>query len=228
MVTETLDRTFVDSVLKEIVYPARDELMDGPYFTDLRNGTLTKRRMQGFSLQHTWFNRALLRGSVLRALKVSDRQDAFMGELDHIESERTHPDLCKKFGLAVGLTDEDFANEQPLFEVQLHTAIIVAGPLLAGHPAAGRVGGMSDETIVQRFATEFMEYLPKPPYNLSEDAIEFFTVHAVVDVDHAEAGAQAVARLATTDRDKEIVWEAAKRKTQLKLAKWRAIYDHYA
>jgi pyrroloquinoline quinone (PQQ) biosynthesis protein C len=63
---------------------------------------------------------------------------------------------------------------------------------------------------------------------MSADAIEFFTEHAVVDVDHAEMGAQAVARLVSTDREKEIVWEAAKQKTQLKLAKWRAIYDHYA
>jgi pyrroloquinoline quinone (PQQ) biosynthesis protein C len=228
MATETLDRTFVDSILKEIVYPARDELMDSPYFTDLRNGTLTTRRMQGFSLQHTWFNRALLKGSTLRALKLADHEDAFMNELLHIQSEITHPDMCKKFGLSLGLTDEDFANEQPLLEVQLHTAIIVAGPLLGMHPATGRVGGMSDETMVQRFSTEFMEYLPKPPYDMSADAIEFFTEHAVVDVDHAEMGAQAVARLVSTDREKEIVWEAAKQKTQLKLAKWRAIYDHYA
>ncbi len=143
-------------------------------------------------------------------------------------TEITHPDLCKKFGLSVGLSEEDFANEQPLVEVLVHTSVIVAGALISPHPAAGPAGAMSDETMVQRFSTEMVEYLPKPPYNLSEDAIEFFTVHAVVDVTHAEAGAQAVARLATTDRDHEIVWESVKAKTRMKLAKWQAIYDHYA
>ena len=228
MTTGTVDRTFVNTVLKELVLPAADQLMDSRYFTDLREGKLTTRRMQGFSLQHTWFNRSLLKGSVLRALKATERDDAFMDALGGIEAEITHPDLCKKFGLALGLTNEDFANEQPLFEVLLHTSMIVASPLISTHPASGRAGSMSDETIVQRFSTEFAEHLPKAPYSMTEDAIEFFTVHSVVDVDHAEAAAEAVARLATTERDQSLIWELVKAKVRLKLAKWEAIYDHYA
>ncbi len=225
--TTTTDRAFVDSLLDEIVGPAGDTLMASPYFTDLRAGTLTKRRMQGFSLQHTWFNRCLLRGGAIRMLRASDER-TFMGAVHGIEAEATHPDMCKKFGLSVGLTDEDFANEIPLPEVVAHTSAIVAGPLLFTNPAVGPAGSMSDETIVQRYAMEFSKYLPEAPYNLSDDDIEFFTVHGVVDMDHSAAAAAAVARLATTDADKALVTQTVQAKTKLKLAKWQAIYEHYA
>ena len=91
MATETVDRTFVDSILNEIVRPAADKLMESRYFTDLRNGTLTIRRMQGFSLSHTWFNRALLKGSAIRMIKASDNDNAFMGAARGLEGEITHP-----------------------------------------------------------------------------------------------------------------------------------------
>ena len=228
MATKVVDRTFVDSVLNQLVHPAAQRLMESRYFTDLRNGKLTIRRMQGFSLQHTWFNRGLLKGGALRMIKASDDDAAFMDALSGIHGEITHPDMCKKFGLSLGLSEEDFSTETPLLEVVAHTSVIVASPLLFANAAAGRASGMSDETIVQRYSTEFAEYLARPPYSMSEEALEFFIVHSTVDIDHSAAAARAVAMLAVTDRDKELVWERVEMKVRLKLAKWEAIYDHYA
>ena len=227
MTTETIDRTFVDSLLNDIVYPAREELLASPYFADLRAGTLTTRRLQGFSLQHTWFNRGLLKGGAIRMMRAMN-DAAFMSALRGIEAEITHPDLCKAFGLSLGLTEDDFANEIPLPEVVNHTSVIVAGPLLFVTPAVGAAGAMSDETMVQRYSMEMAEYLAKPPYNMSAKALTFFTVHGVVDVDHSAAAANAVARLARTDADQNLVRESTTAKAHLKLAKWRAIYEHYA
>jgi len=227
MTTETIDRTFVDSLLNDIVYPAREELLASPYFADLRAGTLTTRRLQGFSLQHTWFNRGLLKGGAIRMMRAMT-DAAFMSALRGIEAEITHPDLCKAFGLSLGLTEDDFANEIPLPEVVNHTSVIVAGPLLFATPAVGAAGAMSDETMVQRYSMEMAEYLAKPPYNMSAKALTFFTVHGVVDVDHSAAAADAVARLARTDADQHLVRESTIAKARLKLAKWRAIYEHYA
>ena len=227
MTTEVADRTFVDQIFKEIVWPTRDQIMDNRYFTDLRNGKLTTRRLQGYSLEHTWFNWTLLRGGGLRLLKA-DNMEALKASIFQISEEHTHPDLCKKFGRSLGLTEEDFVNHVPTYETLAHTSIIVASPITLGTPASGRVSGMANETWVQRYSTEFAEYLPKAPYNCSDDAIEFFTIHAYVDVGHSELAAQAVARLATTDRDKELVWFAAANQARLKLAKFEAIYDAYA
>jgi pyrroloquinoline quinone (PQQ) biosynthesis protein C len=227
MATKTAGGTFVDEIFKEVIYPARDQLMESRYFTDLRNGKLTKRRLQGFSLEHTWFNWSLLRGSSIRLIRA-EGMDALKSVLAGIESEVTHPDLCMKFGLSLGLTQDDFRNHIPTIQTLAHTGVVVSSPLTIGNAAAGRASGMSNETIVQRYSIEFSEYLPKAPYDLSEDAIEFFTVHGVVDVDHSRQAAEAVAKLATTDRDKELVWFTARTQVQLKLAKFEGIYDAYA
>ena len=227
MATTTAGSTFVDEIFKEVIWPARDQLMESRYFTDLRNGKLTKRRLQGFSLEHTWFNWSLLKGSSLRLIKA-DNIDALRSVLHGIESEVTHPDLCMKFGLGLGLSENDFRNHLPTLQTLSHTGVIVSSALTIGNPAAGRASGMTNETIVQRYSTEFAEYLPKAPYSLSEETIEFFIIHGVVDVDHSRQAAEAVARLATTDRDKELVWYTARTQTQLKLAKFEGIYDAYA
>jgi len=220
MATETVDRSFVDSLVNDIVRPAADQLLDMPYFRDLRAGTLTTRRMQGFSLQHTWFNRSLLKGGALRMLRANGNE-AFMDALMGVDAEVTHPDLCKKFGLSLGLTEEDFANMIPLPEVVAHTSVIVAGPVIFSSPAVGKGGAMSDETIVQRYSLDMAEYLAKPPYNLSREALRFFTIHGVVDVDHSAAAADGVARLAKTDHDKALVRQTVEAKVKLKLANGR-------
>jgi len=227
MATKTVGGTFVDEIFKEVIYPARDQLMESRYFTDLRNGKLTKRRLQGFSLEHTWFNWSLLRGSSIRLIRA-EGMDALKSVLGGIEAEVTHPDLCMKFGLSLGLTQGDFRNHIPTIQTLAHTSVVVSSPLTIGNAAAGRASGMSNETIVQRYSTEFSEYLLKAPYNLSEDAIEFFTIHGVVDVDHSRQAAEVVAKLATTDRDKELVWYTARTQVTLKLAKFEGIYDAYA
>lgn len=227
MATTAATNSFVDQIFKEVIWPARDQLMDSPYFTDLRKGTLTKRRLQGYSLEHTWFNWTLLRATGLRMLTAPNLQ-ALKGNLFQVSEEKDHPDMCKKFGLALGLTEDDFANHIPTPATLAHTSVIVAGPMTLNNAAAGRASGMVNETIVQRYSAEFAEYLPKAPYNMSEDDIEFFIVHGIVDVDHSQMAAQAVARIAQTDRDKEMVWYSARNQVALKLAKFQAIYDNYA
>ena len=227
MATEVAGKTFVDQLIKEVIEPARDKLMDSQYFTDLRAGKLTTRRLQGFSLEHPWFNRRLLKGGGIRLLQAENDQ-ALMGILRGIEAEVTHPDMCKKFGLSLGLTQDDFDNHIPTFATMAHTSVIVAGGVTLNNAAAGRTSGLANETIVQRYSTEFAEYLPNAPYNISEDALEFFVVHGVVDIEHAGIAAEGVARLAQTDRDRELVWYSARNQVTLKLAKFQAIYDEYS
>jgi pyrroloquinoline quinone (PQQ) biosynthesis protein C len=184
--------------------------------------------MQGFSLQHTWFNRALLKAGALRMIKASENEDAFSDAIAGIVAEHDHPDMCKRFGLALGLTDQDFREEIPILEVLSHTSVIVASSLVNPSVAARRSSGLANEFIVQRYSSEFYNYLSKPPYGLSDETLEFFIVHGVVDVEHSALAAEAVARLATTDRDKQLVRDMVEKQVRLKLAKFDAIYDHYA
>jgi len=63
----------------------------------------------------------------------------------------------------------------------VHTATCIHGIFLVS-VAEMRAMALSNETMVQRYATEFDEYLSKEPYNMSEEAREFFIVHKGADV----------------------------------------------
>ncbi len=65
MASNTGNRQFVDSVIREIIQPGMDRLMESRYFSDLRAGKLTTRRIQGFALQHYIHNMGILKASHL-------------------------------------------------------------------------------------------------------------------------------------------------------------------
>ena len=67
MTTNTGNRQFVDSVLRDIIQPGTDRLMESRYFSDLRAGKLTTRRIQGFALQHYIHNMGILKAFALGA-----------------------------------------------------------------------------------------------------------------------------------------------------------------
>lgn len=228
MTTTVNTKDFVDQLVSEVVQPAADALMDTRYFRDLRAGTLTMRRLQGYSLQHTWFNRALLKSGAIRMIKAADNPRAFKDMIAGIVAEHDHPDLCQEFGISIGLTDSDFEEMVPVHEVLCHTSVIVASALINTCPAAGRASGLTNETMVQRYSTELFNYLQEAPYNLPAEQLEFFRIHGIVDVDHAAEAGEAVARLIRDDRDVETVRHMAETQVRLKLGKFEGIYDAYA
>lgn len=228
MPTSVDNQSFVDRLVADIIIPAADQLMDGRYFSDLRAGTLTLRRLQGYALQHTWFNRALLKGGAIRMIKASDNPKAFSDMVGGIVAEHDHPDMCQQFGLDIGLTERDFLEMVPIHEVLCHTSVIVASALINGSAPARRTSGLANETIVQRYSTELYTYLQQPPYSIDAKKLEFFRIHGIVDVDHAAQAGNAVAGLIETDRDRELVWASAQTQVKLKLAKFEGIYDAYA
>jgi len=59
------NRQFIDSVIREIIQPGMDRLMESRYFSDLRAGKLTTRRIQGFAMQHYIHNMGILKRSLL-------------------------------------------------------------------------------------------------------------------------------------------------------------------
>lgn len=98
-------RSFVDSVIGEIIQPGVEPLMACHYFTDLRAGTLTRRRLQGFALQHYLLNIAINKGFTLCMAKNAHNQELFELYLHAFTEEQTHPDLMKRFGLAIGASE---------------------------------------------------------------------------------------------------------------------------
>jgi len=86
-----------------------------------------------------------------------------------------------------------------------------------------RAMALSNETMVQRYAAEFDEYLPKEPYNMSEEAREFFIVHKGADVEHTERAATAIAESATSDEDQEKVRTMCRNMAGVRLGKFESM-----
>ena len=53
------NQAFIDSLMREIVQPGVDQLTNRRFFSELRQGKLSKKRLQGFALQHYLFNHVI-------------------------------------------------------------------------------------------------------------------------------------------------------------------------
>ena len=219
-------QAFVDSVIKEIIEPGVEELVALPYFTELRSGKLSMKRMQGWALQHYLHNMALLRGFALCMVKNSHDPDLFKYFLYQMNEEQYHPDLAKKFGIAIGLQEDDFAKATPIFECLAHTSKTIHGMLL-GSASENRASALVNETMVCRYSEEHINALRKH-YGLNDKAIQFFTVHAIADQEHTQMAADVIVKHATNERQQELVRQAARHMVRFKIAKFEGIYSAYA
>jgi pyrroloquinoline quinone (PQQ) biosynthesis protein C len=220
------NEAFVESIIKEIIRPGVDRLMESPYFTELRSGKLSVRRLQGWALQHYLHNVALLKGFALCMVKNSHEPDLFKYFLYQLNEEQYHPDLAKKFGLAIGLQEADFEKATPIFECLAHTSKTIHG-MLMGSAAENRASALVNESMVCRYSEEFNTHLRKH-YGLDNKALQFFTVHSVADQEHTKMAADVIARHANTERQQHLVRESAGHMVRFKLEKFAGIYSAYA
>jgi pyrroloquinoline-quinone synthase len=218
-------QAFIDALMEEIIEPGVERLMELPYFTELRSGKLSLRRMQGWAIQHYLHNHALLKGFALCMVKNSHEPELFKYFLYQMNEEQYHPDLAKKFGIAIGLQEDDFTSATPIFECLAHTSKTIHGMLLGSAPE-NRASALVNETMVCRYSEEHIAALKKH-YGLDDKAIQFFTVHAVADQEHTQMAAEVIARHANSERQQALVREAARHMVRFKVAKFEGIYNAY-
>ena len=221
-----MSNQFVESVMRDIINPGVDQLMNTRFFTELGNGKLSKKRLQGFAVQHYLSNHVINKGLAFLMVRNANNQPVYDQFCELFTEEQSHPGLMKRFGLAMGLNEKDFEDGIMIFECVAHTAAIIRG-MFVGAPAETRAGALVNETMVQRYSDEFDTSLEKH-YGLDSRARTFFTVHGKVDKQHTAMAADTVAKFAITDREKEMVRVAAKNMVRFKIAKFDGIYDSYA
>ena len=220
------NQKFVDSLIQEIVQPGVNQLINNRFFTELRQGKLSQKRLKGFALQHYHCNHAINKGLAFCMVRNANNPPLYNQFQELFTEEQSHPGLMKRFGLAIGLTDEDFDRELLIFECVAHTAAVIRGMFL-GTQAESRAGALVNETMVCRYSEEHIAAL-KRHYGLNDKAIQFFTVHAVADQEHTQMAAEVIAKHANTERQQELVREAARHMVRFKIAKFEGIYDAYA
>src|ERR687892_2586028 len=148
------NQAFIDSLKREIIQPGVDQLMGSRYFTDLRQGALSKKRLRGFALQHYLSNHAINKGLAYCMVRNASNPPAYNQFVELFVEEASHPALMKRFGEAVGLREEDFDNAIMIFECVAHTAAIIRGMFVGTH-AETRAGALVNETMVCRYSEEF-------------------------------------------------------------------------
>jgi pyrroloquinoline quinone (PQQ) biosynthesis protein C len=219
-------KAIVQSVIGDIIEPGVKRLMESRYFSELREGTLSVRRLQGWAIQHYLHNKAILKSFALGMVKNAHDPDMFDYYTYQFNEEQGHPDLAKKFGRALGLKDDDFADATQIFECQIHSARTIYNTLMGGGPL-NRSSALTSESMVCRYSEEFNSYLRRN-YGMTDDALEFFTVHMAADKEHTARSAEMIARAIKTPRDERIVRENAQYMVRIKLGKFDGIYQSYA
>jgi pyrroloquinoline quinone (PQQ) biosynthesis protein C len=219
-------KAIVQSVIQEIIQPGVQRLMESRYFSELREGKLSIRRLQGWAIQHYLHNKAILRSFALGMVKNAHDPEMFGYFTYQFNEEQTHPDLAKRFGLALGLKEEDFSEATQIFECQIHSARTIYNTMM-GIPPQNRASALTSESMVCRYSEEFNTYLRKN-YGLGDDALTFFTVHMVADKEHTAQSAELIARVIKTPREERLVRESAQYMVRIKLGKFEGIYQAYA
>ena len=212
--------------MRETIRPGVEQLLNTRFFTELRAGKLSSKRLQGFAVQHYLSNHVINKGLAFLMVRNANNQPMYEQFVELFTEEQSHPGLMKRFGLAIGLSDKDFDDGIMIFECVAHTAAIIRG-MFVGAAAETRAGALVNETMVQRYSEEFDAALEKH-YGLDSRARTFFTIHGKVDKEHTAMAADTIARFANTDREKLMVRVAAKNMVRFKIAKFEGIYEAYA
>jgi len=112
-----------------------------------------------------------------------------------------HLELMQKFLRAVGISDEEMARHEPLPDTR---ELIDFRRKLVEDPARYHMGAAavmiaSEGQTIQKEGGHAPHRMLAALYGLSEDDVQFFTVHAEEDVEHVREGFDVVCAVCTTE-----------------------------
>ena len=216
----------IESVNRDIIEPGVQRLMETRYFTELRSGQLSRRRIQAWALQHFLYNITIAKGQVIVMFKYAHDPELYNAYAEKFAEEQHHPNLVKHFGFAMGLTEDDFKTARPTFENLLHMSVVLRNRYL-GTAIETRVSGFTNETILTRYSDEFDKYLRKY-YGLDDHGCQFFTMHKVADEEHIRDAANYILRHCANTDDEQVVRDVADWIVRLNIMKFDSMYDAYS
>ena len=100
--------------MSDIIEPGIQRLLERRYFIELRSGKLSRRRIQAWALEHYLYNITIAKGQVICMFKYAHDPELYGAFAEKFAEEQQHPNLVKRFGLAMGLKDEDFKGATDL------------------------------------------------------------------------------------------------------------------
>jgi pyrroloquinoline-quinone synthase len=222
----------VQEFARELLAVVEQELRSGrdPLLAHLRKGPLPSAALGRWAAQYYLFVREFARFlSAVHSRCPDFEARALIAENIYEEhgrfaEGRDHPALMRRFGRAIGLTDDAMEAASPLPETAAYIDTLFrltqAGSYLEGLAAVG----LGVEAVVPRYFA-LLEPLLRERYGLTVEDTEFFRVHLTDDVEHAERALAIIATHACARQAQAAVTEAV-RATQAARARFRdAVYQ---
>jgi pyrroloquinoline-quinone synthase len=207
-------REFLGRLKREVIgHPA----LVHPFLERFGEGDASEEGVRIFAIQyyrHVQVSRLYLAALISNCRDDEGLQLALAGilfdEYGHLNPEETHPALYRRFLKALGITEKEWEAPRTLPEIELYVETHYA---LCRHPDV-RLGlgalGPASEWPVPPIYVRLTEGLKKSA-GLPDDALEIFTSHVTMDVEHARIMMDAVALYAEEEEGQRRVQEGAMR-----------------
>ncbi len=154
--------------------PLQERILQHRLWQNIENGTLEVERLKLFALQDWWLVREAYRLDALGIAGVSDlaSQDLL---LDKLMSKKGGYKLLLRFGAALGLSQADFDQVEPLAGCMALTNFFYWMLAYGTPPEKIAAVGASEDIFVQicaRIGPALVRH-----YGLTAEQVEFFTAH---------------------------------------------------
>jgi pyrroloquinoline-quinone synthase len=205
---------FLQRLKREVIgHPA----LVHPFLERFGEGDASEEGVRTFAIQyyrHVRVSRLYLAALISGCRNDERSQLALAGilfdEYGHMNPDETHPALYRRFLRALGITEEEWEGPRTLPEIELYIETHYA---LCRHPDI-RLGlgalGPASEWPVPPIYVRLTEGLKKSA-GLPDEALEIFTSHVTMDVEHAHIMMDAVAPYAEDGEGQRRVREGAMR-----------------
>ena len=201
-----------------------------PFLERFGEGDASEESVRTFAIQyyrHVRVSRLYLAALISNCRDDEGLQLALAGilfdEYGHLNPEETHPALYRRFLRALGVNEEEWEAPRTLPEIELYIENHYA---LCRHPDI-RLGlgalGPASEWPVPPIYVRLAEGLKKSA-GLPEEALEIFTSHVTMDVEHARIMMDAVAPYAENEEGQGRVREGAMRSLEARSVMLDGLY----
>jgi pyrroloquinoline-quinone synthase len=225
-------REFLDRLKREVIgHPA----LTHPFLGRFGDGDATPEGVRTFAIQyyrHVRVSRLYLAALISNCAQDEGLQlalaEVLFDEYGHLDPGETHPALYRRFLAALDISEEEWEAPPTLPEIELYVS---AHREMTRHPDF-RIGlgalGPASEWPVPPIYVRLAEGL-KRSAGLSDEAIEIFTSHVTMDVEHARIMMEAVAPYVEDEEGQTLVRYGALRSLDARSVMmdglYRAVYE---
>lgn len=191
----------------------KKHMLSHPFYKAWTCGQLANSQLQEYAKEYYHHVKAFptyISALHSRCEDMEIRQCLLANLVDEEMGNPNHPELWKVFGLALGVSQEDWNAHQPRPQtkslIDRFKETCSSLPLFAGIAAL-----YCYESQIPSICTTKIEGLKKWYGMTNPTDYRYFSVHEVADIEHSAAEKNVLMKLVTTKNDEEIVLETAEK-----------------